>query len=174
MKLFNRNSVFGSDIIPPEAAGVWKDILKPSPEKNELYLMLLIGVFVKNLKDALRAKKKPNLRFQAARFRCSDPVMAYYQACLWVHFRPDMQKEMSTPDFEQLEKNFLRGGLDRELTDRCKAMNPSLKLADFRFIYTFLGREAPIVKETMELEAAQEAAELEQEKANELTVSSLG
>ena len=172
LKLFGRSGVFGSDIIPPEAQGVWTAILKPSPEKNEVYLMLLIGVFAKNLKDALRAKKKPNLRFQANRFRCSDPVMAYYQACLWVHFRPDMQKEMSTPDFEQLEKTFLRGGLDRELTDRCKAMNPSLKLADFRFIYTFLGREAPIVKETVELEAAQEAAELEQEKADELTVSS--
>ena len=164
MKLFDRSGMFGSEM-PPEATGVWKDILKASPEKNECFLLLLIGVFAKNLKDALRMKKKPNLRFQASRFRVQDPVRAYYQACLWVHFRGDMQKEMTKAEFDQLEKNFLRGGLDRELTDRCKAMNPTLKLTDFRFIYTFLGREAPIVKETVELEAAQEAAELEQEKA---------
>ena len=164
MKLFDRSGMFGSEM-PPEATGVWRDILKASPEKNECFLLLLIGVFAKNLKDALRMKKKPNLRFQASRFRVQDPQRGYYQACLWVHFRPDMQKEMTKAEFDQLEKNFFRGGLDRELSDRCKAMNPTLKLTDFRFIYTFLGREAPIVKETVELEAAQEAAELEQEKA---------
>ena len=48
-------------------------------------------------------------------------------------------------------------------------MNPTLKLSDFRFIYMYLGRDAPIVKESIDLEAAQEAAELEQEKAHGLT-----
>ena len=158
---------------PPEATGVWKDILKPSPEKNECFLMLLIGVFAKKLKDDLRLKKKPNLRFQSSRFRVSDPVNSYFQACLWVHFRPDTQKEMSGAEFSQLEGNFLRGGLDRELADRVKAMNATLKLSDFRFIYMYLGRDAPIVKESMDLEAAQEAAELEQEKAHGFTAGAL-
>ena len=112
--------------------------------------MLLIGVFAKKLKDDLRLKKKPNLRFQSSRFRVSDPVNSYFQACLWVHVRPEMQKEMSGAEFSQLEGNFLRGGLDRELADRVKAMNPTLKLSDFRLTYMYLGRDAPIVKESID------------------------
>ena len=80
---------------------------------------------------------------------------------------------MSGAEFLQLEANFLRGGLDRELADRVKAMNPTLKLSDFRFIYMYLGRDAPIVKESIDLEAAQEAAELEQEKAHGFTAGAL-
>ena len=76
-----------------------------------------------------------------------------------------MQKEMSGDEFEQLERTFLRGSLERELADRVKAMNPTLKLGDFRFLYLHLGKDAPAGKEPIELEAAQEAAEFEQEKA---------
>ncbi|CAJ1442673.1 unnamed protein product [Effrenium voratum] len=165
MKLFGKSGILGADA-PAEASGVWKEILKPSAEKNECFLLHIIHVFVKSLKDALRMKKKPNLRFHANKFRVSDPVSAYYQACLWVHFRPEMQKEMSGDEFEQLERTFLRGSLERELADRVKAMNPTLKLGDFRFLYLHLGKDAPAGKEPIELEAAQEVAEFEQEKAS--------
>ena len=59
MKLFGRAGIFSADV-PPEATGVWKNILKPSPEKNECFLMLLIGLFAKKLKDtALEEEAKP-------------------------------------------------------------------------------------------------------------------
>ena len=53
MKLFT----FINADVPPEATGVWKEILAPMAMKNELFLRYLIGVFVKNFKDALRMKK---------------------------------------------------------------------------------------------------------------------
>ena len=161
MKMFN----FLNADMPQEASGVWKDILSPSPEKNEEFLLHLVAVFLKNLKDLIRLRKKPNLRYGASKLRVGDPVSAYRQACLWVHFRPQMQQEMSNQEFEHLQKLFRRGGFERELTDRVKAMNPTLKLQDFRFICVHLGRDAP-VKEQSQLDEAQEEAELQQEKAS--------
>ena len=81
MKLFE----FMGELVPPEASGVWKDILTPSAKKNECFLFHLIGVFTKKIKDAI-LHPKPNLRFHASKFRLSDPLNAYRQACLRVHF----------------------------------------------------------------------------------------
>ena len=161
MKMFN----FLNADMPQEASGVWKDILSPSPEKNEEFLLHLVAVFLKNLKDLIRLRKKPNLRYGASKLRVGDPVSAYRQACLWVHFRPQMQQEMSNQEFEHLQKLFRREGFERELTDRVKPMNPTLKLQNFRFICVHLGRDAP-VKEQSQLDEAQEEAELQQEKAS--------
>ena len=161
MKLFT----FINADVPPEATGVWKEILAPMAMKNELFLRYLIGVFVKNFKDALRMKKKPNLRFQASKLRASDPSMAYRQCCLWVFFRQRMQSEMSLDDYTNMEKMFCRGAFDRELTDRVRAMNPTLKLEDFRFFYIHLGKEQPL-KEEGQLNALQEEAEAQQEQAS--------
>lgn len=160
MKMF----AFMNAEVPPEANGVWKEILTPSAEKNELFLEYLVGYFVKNYKDQLRLKKKVNLRFGAYKLRVSDPATAYRQCCLWVHFRPEMQKEMSLSDFNSMEKMFCRGAFDRELIDRVRALNPTLKLQDFRFFYLHMGKDQP-VKEESQLNAAQEEAESLQEQA---------
>eukprot|EP00913_Durusdinium_trenchii_P034149 g31962.t1 len=154
MKMF----AFMNAEVPPEANGVWKEILTPSAEKNELFLEYLVGYFVKNYKDQLRLKKKVNLRFGAYKLRVSDPATAYRQCCLWVHFRPEMQKEMSLSDFNSMEKMFCRGAFDRELIDRVRALNPTLKLQDFRFFYLHMGKDQP-VKEESQLNAAQEEAD---------------
>ena len=45
------------------------DICKVNPLKRQVAVQRRIGIFVKNIKDAIRLKKKFNLRFQAARFR---------------------------------------------------------------------------------------------------------
>ena len=160
MKMFT----YISSDVPPEAQGIWKEIMTPAPAKNELFLKYLIGFFVKNFKDAMRMKKKINMRFQAHRLRVNDPGMAYRQCCLWVHFRPQMQAEMSLEEYTSMEKMFCRGAFDRELVDRVRAMNPTLKLQDFRFFYTQLGKDQP-VKEESQLNAAQEEAEAQQEQA---------
>ena len=149
---------------PLEATGVWKEIMAPSAEKNEMFIQYLIGIFVKNFKDQIRMKKKPNLRFSAGKLRAADPNSAYRQCCLWVHFRPQMQSEMSAQEFENIEKRFCRGAFDREIGDRVRAMNPTLKLADFRFLYIHLGRDQP-VKEESQLNVQQEEAEAQQEQA---------
>ena len=161
MKLF---SFINADI-PVEATGVWKEIMSPSPSKNELFIQFLIGVFVKNFKDTLRMKKKVNLRFQANKLRVPDPTLAYRQCCLWVHFRPQMQAEMSAAEYTQMEKMFCRAAFERELADRVKAMNPTLCLQDFRFFYSHLGRDQPM-KDDSQLNASQEEAELQQEQAS--------
>lgn len=64
-----------------------------------------------------------------------------------------------------MEKMFCRGAFDRELTDRVRAMNPTLKLEDFRFFYIHLGKEQPL-KEEGQLNALQEEAEAQQEQAS--------
>ena len=160
-----------SSDVPPEAQGVWKEIMTPSPAKNEMFLKYLIGFFVKNFKDGVRMKKRINLRFQAHRLRVNDPCMAYRQSCLWVHFRPQMQGEMSLEEYISMEKMFSRGAFDRELGDRVRAMNPTLKLQDFRFFYSQLGKDQP-VKEESQLNAAQEEAEAQQEQASAFLESS--
>lgn len=160
MKLF----AFIDAEVPVEATGTWKNILAPSPEKNELFIRFLIGTFVKNFKDAIRMKKKPNLRFGAGKLRVSDPLLAYRQCCVWVHFRDRMRSEMSAPEFENIEKMFCRGAFDRELSDRVRAMNPTLKFEDLRFFYVHMGREQPL-KEDCQLNASQEEAEALQEQA---------
>ena len=150
--------------VPPEATGVWKEILSPSAEKNETFLQMLVAIYTKNIKDAMRMIRKVNLRFGAAKLRVADTVMAYRQCCLWVHFRKEMMAEMSADEYAHMERVFARGAFDRELTDRVRAMNPTLKLADFRFFYLHLGREQPL-KEDAQLNADQEEAELQQEQA---------
>ena len=160
MKVFTH---INSDV-PPEATGVWKDIMSSSAEKNELFIDYLIGVFVKNFKSQLRLKKKPSLRFIAGKLRVSDPNAAYRQCCLWAHFRPQMRSEMSAEEFQDLERSFCRGAFDKELIDRVRAMNPTLKLEDFRFFYLHLGRDQPL-KEEGKLNAQQEEAEAQQEQA---------
>ena len=111
--------------------------------------------FCEELQRCMRMKKKIHLRFQAHRLRVNDPCMAYRQSCLWVHFRPQMQGEMSLEEYISMEKLFSRGAFDRELGDRVRAMNPTLKLQDFRFFYSQLGKDQP-VKEESQLNAAQE------------------
>ncbi len=45
------------------------DICKVNPLKRQVAVQRRIGIFVKNIKDAISLKKKFNLRSQAARFR---------------------------------------------------------------------------------------------------------
>ena len=76
-----------------------------------------------------------------------------------------MQAEMSAAEYTQMEKKFCRAAFERELTDRVKAMNPTLCLQDFRFFYSHLGRGQPM-KDDSQLNASQEEAELQQEQAS--------
>ena len=48
---------------------------EPSPFKNEVALLYLIGIFLKGIKDLLRKKQKPNLRNAAQRLRVKEPKL---------------------------------------------------------------------------------------------------
>ena len=63
------------------------DICKVNPLKRQVAVQRRIGIFVKNIKDAMRLKKKFNLRFQAARFRDThNEEQSYEIAALFSHF----------------------------------------------------------------------------------------
>ena len=64
-------------------------------------------------------KKKINMRFQAHRLRVNDPGMAYRQCCLWVHFRPQMQAEMSLEEYTSMQKCFAVGHLTESWLTGC-------------------------------------------------------
>ena len=69
------------------------DICKVSPLKRQVAAQRRIGIFVKNIEDAIRLKKKFNLRFQAARFRVAhNEEQSYEIAALFSHFAPDSQR----------------------------------------------------------------------------------
>ena len=72
------------------AGQIWLDICKVNPRKRQVAVQRRIGIFVKNIKDAIRLKKKFNLRFQAARFRDThNEEQSYEIAALFSHFTPD-------------------------------------------------------------------------------------
>ena len=123
--------------IESERKGVWANVYEPSPFKNEVALLYLIGIFLKGIKDLLRKKQKPNLRNAAQRLRVKEPKVAMKIACLWAHFRPQFIKVLSKEDFEQCEHMFFRGGFEREFSDKVNAENESLKFEDFRFVTMF-------------------------------------
>ena len=118
------------------APGVWMSIYQPHPDKDTFCLLGHIGIYAKHLKEALRLRKK----FKGQNFRRGgDNNMLYRMSCVWVHFRPDFQQRLSASEFEELEKMFFRGTLERELKDKVGSENPTLSVNDFRFVENFSG-----------------------------------
>ena len=74
---------------------------------------------MKNIKDALRLKKKFNLRFQAARFRDThNEEQSYEIAALFSHFTPDFQTLLSPDAWDDVQSRFFRGTLDAEFLEK--------------------------------------------------------
>jgi len=134
LKLLASPENFSVDI--SGAPGVWAAIYTPSPEKDTFTLLAHLGWYAKRVKDALRLKKK--VKGQNFR-RGGDNRELYRMSCLWVHFRSDFQQRLSTSEFEEVEKMFFRGTLERELKDKVLSENPTLSVSDFRFLENFSG-----------------------------------
>lgn len=126
----------------PKENILWMDILKWSQEKCHYWLMREVGTFAKNIKEAVRANKKINLRGNSREFRGDLSTTSYDEVCIFVHFLDEFKHHTTPVQFEQLVARFSRGMLNRELSDKAKAMNPAMKGTDFRFIQYITG-ESP-------------------------------
>ena len=72
---------------------LWAQIQTVNPEKRQFCVQRRIGIFVKNIKDAQRLRKKVNLKVLATGFcdQRGDEV-AYEIAATFCHFAPDFQR----------------------------------------------------------------------------------
>lgn len=107
----------------------WLDICKVNPLKRQVAVQRRIGIFVKNIKDAMRLKKKFNLRFQAARFRDThNEEQSYEIAALFSHFTQDFQRLLSPAVWEDTQSRFFRGTLDAEFLEKVSIKDPAIRL----------------------------------------------
>ena len=91
--------------------------------------------FVKNIKDAIRLKKKFNLRFQAARFRDThNEEQSYEIAALFSHFTPDFQRLLSPDAWDDVQSRFFIGTLDAEFLEKVSIKDPAITVLSFRFL----------------------------------------
>jgi predicted CopG family antitoxin len=68
----------------PVSSTLWKEIQRPTPDKRAACVFRWIGVFIANIKNAARLKKKVNLKASAKAVRCDrSPEAAYEMAALF-------------------------------------------------------------------------------------------
>lgn len=116
----------------------WRLILAVDPNKRAATVFRRIGIFIRNIKDAIRLRKKVNLRFQAARMRDSyNDEQAYEMAALFTHFAPEFRGKLTDAMWLQLVEKFKRGGLDHELAEKVAHKDPRIRVDSFRFLQTF-------------------------------------
>ena len=111
------------------------DICKVNPLKRQVAVQRRIGIFVKHVKDAIRLKKKFNLRFQSARFRdMHNEEQSYEIAALFSHFTPDFQRLLSPALWADVQSRFFRGTMDAEFLEKVSIKDPAITVLSFRFL----------------------------------------
>ena len=73
-------------------------------------------------------------------FRDIDNPTLHDQACLWVHFLPELQAHCNMEQLNDLTSKFYRGYLGKELEEKVKLMDPALKIGDFTFVSRVTGQ----------------------------------
>ena len=148
---------------------MWLDICKVNPLKRQVAVQRRIGIFVKNIKDAIRLKKKFNLRFQAARFRDThNEEQSYEIAALFSHFTPDFQRLLSPDAWDDVQSRFFRGTLDAEFLEKVSIKDPAITVLSFRFLQQH-GVTTSRPKSSVQL-AEIEASAIKAKEMSELTV----
>ena len=137
-------------------SGLWQEILKWTPEKNEAWLLRAIGTFLKNVKLEQRKGRKMNMQKMAKGFRDIDNPTLHDQACLWVHFLPELQAHCNMEQLNDLTSKFYRGYLGKELEEKVKLMDPALKIGDFTFVSRVTGQ---LVQQAVQNEGAELASQ---------------
>jgi len=109
-----------------------------SAEKRQFCIQRRIGIFLKNIKDAQRVRKKINLKVMSNQLRdkMSDEV-AYEIAALFCHFTPDFQRSLTPDKWQECLQRFFRGQFDAELSEKVSHKDPHLKIESFRFLALF-------------------------------------
>jgi hypothetical protein len=78
-------------------------VCTPAPHKREATITRRIGAFIFKIKEAMRTKKKLNLKFFADTYRCKlSDEQAYEVAALFTHWAPAWQSMMSEENWAKL------------------------------------------------------------------------
>ena len=119
----------------PVPSALWKEILRPTPDKRAACVFRWIGVFIANIKNAVRLKKNVNLKASAKTVRCDrSPEAAYEMAALFTHFAPQFMELLTEKAWQQVLDRFRRGALDKELYEKVMTKDPDLNVHSFRFM----------------------------------------
>lgn len=146
---------------------LWNQILTWSPQQNTMWIMREIGVFLKNLKLHMKSKKKVNMKQASKGFRIDqENDLTHDEACLFTHFLPEFKLHCTTAQYNDLTSRFVRGMLDAELHNKCKAMSPTLTYKDFAFLAMVTGKDLSVQRSEVQvpgvevLEAASQEADV--------------
>ena len=98
-----------------------------SAEKRQFCVQRRIGIFLKNVKDAQRLRKKVNIKTMAGSFRDKmTHEVAYEIAALFCHFASEFQRVLSAAKWEECLQRFFRGQFDAELSEKVAHKDPNL------------------------------------------------
>jgi hypothetical protein len=124
---------------PKDTAGqIWVEICAVNPMKRQIAVQRRIGIFCKNIKDAVRLKKKINLKFGAGRFRDKQNEEESYEiAALFAHFASEFRRTLSEAAFEEVATRFFRGALDVEFLEKVSIKDPNIDVNSFRFLHQY-------------------------------------
>ena len=120
------------------ASALWEKILMVSEEKRQFCVQRRIGIFLKNVKDAQRLRKKINIKTMAGSLRDKmSHEVAYEIAALFCHFASEFQRVLSAAKWEECLQRFFRGQFDAELSEKVSHKDPNLVITSFRFLSLF-------------------------------------
>ena len=110
-------------------------IQSPSPQKNLMWLKMVIGKYVHKLAEAASTGKAVNLQGMAGTLRQGNDLdHTFYCVGLYCHFESAFKQRCGVLAVQELEAKFFRGALERELMEKVKAKDPALTIEDFRFV----------------------------------------
>ena len=114
---------------------LWALVQAVTLEKPQFCVQRRIGIFVKNIKDAQRLRKKVNLKVLANGFRDQKgDEVAYEIAATFCHFAPDFQRILTPAKWMDCLQRFFRGLFDAELAEKVTHKDANLTVESFRFL----------------------------------------
>ena len=109
-------------------------IFRWTQEKCHYWLIREVGTFVMRIKSAIRAGRKVNLKGNSRELRGDISQSSHDEACIFVHFLPQIMHHTSASQYQELQARFSKGHLNKEPAEKAKLMDPDLKVMDFRFM----------------------------------------
>jgi len=115
---------------------MWYEILTPTPDKYLAWIQRLKGKFQARVQETYAREKKPNMRSHSAAYRDPevDREMVWRMACLWQASLPTQGVMSRRQTVAARQELFQAGHLDEDLKVKVKAMDPSFKFEDLRYV----------------------------------------
>ena len=148
---------------------LWARIQTVTPEKRQFCVQRRMGIFVKNIKDAQRLRKKVNLKVLSAGFRDSrGDEVAYEIAALFCHFAPAFERILTPAKWKECCQRFFRGSFDAEMAEKVAHKDPNLTVESFRFLELFGAKLQKRPASSVAQASQEEAASLQQKEKSDL------